>query len=49
MLSEGGPCPLFNSVGFNQSAEIANISTHTSLEKKKKTTKLIFSIGLREL
>lgn len=48
MLSEGGPCPLFNSVGFNQSAEIANLSTHPSW-KKKKTTKLIFSIGLREL
>lgn len=34
MLSEGGPCPLFNSVGFNQSTEIANLSTH-SLKKKK--------------
>ena len=36
MLSEGGPCPLFNSVGFNQSAEIANLSTHPSWKKKKK-------------
>ena len=48
MLSEGGPCPLFDSVGFNQSTEIANLSTH-SFKKKKKTIKLIFSIGLREL
>ena len=47
MLSEGGPCPLFDSVGFNQSTEIANLSTHSL--KKKKPIKLIFSIGLREL
>lgn len=46
MLSEGGPLSSVSTAGSISPLKLLTLSTHPSW---KKTTKLIFSIGLREL